>query len=220
LWNHLTTRGPRWSEPCSRARADCWAADGLSSYSALAARTRGSAGPQPHSHAMPVPDRHRLLFGPYRTPVFKYGDVVICDVRGQVEIVGLSAGRIPWPVGKRGPPPVRGHVRELSCRDLVEARGRHAQLFHCRTAEPIHRRRQIMVAAKDEDGTRPACSRRLDYSVMGGRAADRDPSQAAPGAERRGAAAGLRSVNVGGRERRRPAPLALNAAPAFGTGQR
>jgi hypothetical protein len=31
-----------------------------------------------------------LLFGPYRTPVFKYGDVVICDVRGQVEIVGLS----------------------------------------------------------------------------------------------------------------------------------
>jgi hypothetical protein len=31
---------------------------------------------------MPAADRHRLLFGPYRTPVFKYGDVVICDVRG------------------------------------------------------------------------------------------------------------------------------------------
>jgi hypothetical protein len=28
--------------------------------------------------------------------------VVICDVRGQVEIVGLSGGRIAWPVGKRG----------------------------------------------------------------------------------------------------------------------
>jgi hypothetical protein len=30
--------------------------------------------------------------------VFRYGDVVICDVRDQVEIVGLSGGRIPWPV--------------------------------------------------------------------------------------------------------------------------
>jgi hypothetical protein len=53
--------------------------------------------------ALPDADRHRLLFGPYRTPVFKYGDVVICESRGQVEIVGLSGGRIPWPVGKRGP---------------------------------------------------------------------------------------------------------------------
>jgi hypothetical protein len=50
----------------------------------------------------PTPPLHRLLFGPCRTPVFKYGDVVICDVRGQVEIVGLTGGRIPWPVGKRG----------------------------------------------------------------------------------------------------------------------
>jgi hypothetical protein len=48
---------------------------------------------------MHTPENCRLLFGPYRTPVFKYGDVVICDVRGEVEIVG---GRIPWPVGKRG----------------------------------------------------------------------------------------------------------------------
>jgi hypothetical protein len=52
--------------------------------------------------AMPLADRHCLLFGTYRTPVFKYGDVVICDVHGQVEIVGLSVGRIPWPIGKRG----------------------------------------------------------------------------------------------------------------------
>jgi hypothetical protein len=51
---------------------------------------------------MPDADRHRLLFGPYRTPVFKYGDVVICDMRGQVEVVGLFGGRIPWLVGKRG----------------------------------------------------------------------------------------------------------------------
>jgi hypothetical protein len=29
--------------------------------------------------------------------------VVICEARGQVEIVGLSGGRIPCPIGKRGP---------------------------------------------------------------------------------------------------------------------
>ena len=51
---------------------------------------------------MPIPERCRLLFGPYRAPIFKYGDAVICDVRGQIEVVGLSGGRIPRPVGKRG----------------------------------------------------------------------------------------------------------------------
>ena len=40
-------------------------------------------------------------FGPYPTPAFRYGDVVICDVRGQVELCGLTKGPIPWPVGKR-----------------------------------------------------------------------------------------------------------------------
>jgi hypothetical protein len=29
--------------------------------------------------------RHHLLFGPYQTPIFKYGDVVICELRGEVE---------------------------------------------------------------------------------------------------------------------------------------
>src|SRR4051812_10029231 len=45
-------------------------------------------------------DRFRLL-GKYRTPVFQYGEGGICSVRGQVEVVGLSGGPIPWPVGKR-----------------------------------------------------------------------------------------------------------------------
>ena len=51
---------------------------------------------------MPVPDRLQLLFGDYRTPVFQYGDVVICERAGQVELCGLSSGRIPWPLGRRG----------------------------------------------------------------------------------------------------------------------
>src|SRR5262249_19146465 len=47
-------------------------------------------------------DRFRLLFGPYVAPAFRYDDIVFCEVRGEVTIVGLSSGRIPWPIGKRG----------------------------------------------------------------------------------------------------------------------
>jgi hypothetical protein len=42
-------------------------------------------------------DRFRLLFGPYTTPAFEYGDAVFCEVRGPVIVCGLSAGR-PWTV--------------------------------------------------------------------------------------------------------------------------
>jgi hypothetical protein len=47
-------------------------------------------------------DRHRLLFGPYAAPRWRYGRVVMDEVRGEVTVVGMTAGRIPWPVGKRG----------------------------------------------------------------------------------------------------------------------
>ncbi len=44
-------------------------------------------------------DRVRLLFGPYQTPEFEYGDVVEDARRGPVKIVELSDGPIPWPIG-------------------------------------------------------------------------------------------------------------------------
>jgi hypothetical protein len=55
------------------------------------------------SEAPPVTDedRFKLRFGPYQTPVFRYGDTAFCEVRGEVILCGLTAGRIPWPVGKR-----------------------------------------------------------------------------------------------------------------------
>ena len=43
---------------------------------------------------------HQLL-GAYRTPEFKYGDVLPCAIHGYVRAVGLTDGLIPWPVGKR-----------------------------------------------------------------------------------------------------------------------
>ena len=45
--------------------------------------------------------RFRLL-GAYKTPRFRYGRVVRCAVRGEVEVVGLHEAPVPWPVGKRG----------------------------------------------------------------------------------------------------------------------
>ena len=44
----------------------------------------------------PVPE---LIAGPYRAPRFRYGQTVMCEARGQVRIVGLSSGRIAWPLG-------------------------------------------------------------------------------------------------------------------------
>jgi len=43
---------------------------------------------------------HYKLLGTYRTPTFRYGQRVEDERRGEVRIVGLSAGRIPWPIGQ------------------------------------------------------------------------------------------------------------------------
>jgi hypothetical protein len=44
--------------------------------------------------------RFRLL-GTYTTPVFRVGDIVQCEVRGEVVVTGLSSAPIPWPIAKR-----------------------------------------------------------------------------------------------------------------------
>src|SRR5215204_6501115 len=46
-------------------------------------------------------DRFRLLFGPYKTPVFQYGDTAFCEIRDEVILCGLTNGPIPWPIGRR-----------------------------------------------------------------------------------------------------------------------
>src|SRR5688572_13804112 len=58
-------------------------------------------------------DRHRLYFGPYHTPIFRYGAKVTCEVRGEVRIVG-SACRIQWFVRSREMRQVAGAVRLAS----------------------------------------------------------------------------------------------------------
>jgi hypothetical protein len=57
-----------------------------------------------------VNDADRLkLLGSYRTPPFRVGQKVHCEVRGEVTICGVSDAPIPWPlcrVGKRRAPVV------------------------------------------------------------------------------------------------------------------
>jgi len=48
---------------------------------------------------MRTAERFKLRFAKYRTPKFRYGSIVACAVRGPLRIVGLTNGRIPWPIG-------------------------------------------------------------------------------------------------------------------------
>jgi len=47
-----------------------------------------------------MPAARFKLLGNYRTPAFRYGQRVEDLRRGEMRIVGLSAGRIPWPIGQ------------------------------------------------------------------------------------------------------------------------
>jgi hypothetical protein len=61
-------------------------------------------------------ERFRLL-GTYETPRFNYGCKILCEVRGELTITGLSDAPIPWPVGKRG----RGKHSLVVYEDLAKA---------------------------------------------------------------------------------------------------
>lgn len=56
---------------------------------------------------MHTSQRFKLRFGPYRTPRFRYGAKVQDEVRGEVKIVGMTDGRIPWPLAHRTGTPSR-----------------------------------------------------------------------------------------------------------------
>jgi len=49
-------------------------------------------------------DAERLrLLGKYRTPRFRIGRKVLCEVRGEMVITGMTDAPILWPVGRNGP---------------------------------------------------------------------------------------------------------------------
>jgi len=40
-------------------------------------------------------DRFKLLFGPYRTPHFDYGDTLRCELRGELFVTDLTDSPVP-----------------------------------------------------------------------------------------------------------------------------
>jgi transposase-like protein len=47
---------------------------------------------------LPDHERFALLHGPYAPPPFALGDILTCEVRGDLRVTGVSSGRIQWPV--------------------------------------------------------------------------------------------------------------------------
>jgi len=58
----------------------------------------------------------KRLIGTYSTPAVRVGDRVVCQMRGEVELVCLTDTPIPWPVGKRDK-----HKAIVLYADLVKA---------------------------------------------------------------------------------------------------
>jgi len=73
--------------------------------------------------------RPRLYFGPYATPRYRVGQAVHCERFGDVEIVGTSNGRIPWPLGRK--PGSRGPASLVLYGDLAKAVQRETRVAIC-----------------------------------------------------------------------------------------
>ena len=83
--------------------------------------------PRPSSSTMMKDaDRFRLL-GKYRTPQFHIGQRVICLVRGEMMVTGMTDAPIPWPVGKRD----RGRRSLIVCKELALAVRRESNKAIC-----------------------------------------------------------------------------------------
>ena len=61
-------------------------------------------------------DRVKLHFGPYKSPPFKMGQTVKCAVHGDVVVLGVTKGRIPWPFSRPRTLPL-----PVVCGGLLEA---------------------------------------------------------------------------------------------------
>jgi hypothetical protein len=102
--------------------------------------------------------RYKLL-GKYRTPTFRYGQRVEDQRRGEVRIVGLSCGRIPWPIGQQG------KARSLVLyRDLAKAVRRESNLAVCYWwgvgPSAVRKWRRALSVPVNNEGTR---ARRVAY---------------------------------------------------------
>lgn len=138
--------------------------------------------------------RFKLRFGPYKTPRFKYGKIVQCEVWGDVKIVGLTDGRIPWPLGR--PPGKGGRPSLIVYRGLAKAVRRESRQAICHwwgaAGDTVRKWRRALGVPLSNEGTsrlRSAYSRE-DWAVNARKKAQtkaRDPQRRAKiAAARRG----------------------------------
>ncbi len=97
-------------------------------------------------------DRYQLL-GTYETPLFEYGDIVWCEWRGDVEIVGITDAKIPWPIGKKG-----SHKSLVIFDDLADALRRESNQAVCYwwgiTLQTAKKWRKTLGIPRVTEGTR------------------------------------------------------------------
>ena len=96
--------------------------------------------------------RYQLHFGPYGTPRFRQGQTVIDEIRGEVVIVEVSAGRIPWPIGKLG-----RHKALVMFRGLARAVRHESNIAICHwwgvTPQTVTRWRNMLQVSGPSEGT-------------------------------------------------------------------
>lgn len=107
-----------------------------------------------------VKQRRQFDFGPYKTPRFRYGAVVQCEVRGEVVIAGLSNGRIAWPIGRRRGERTNGYIvyKDLA-RALRKESARTVQYWFGLGHGTVSTLRKALGVPIYNEGTRRAISR-------------------------------------------------------------
>lgn len=97
-------------------------------------------------------DRFRLL-GKYKTPRFRIGQRVLCEVRGEVVITGMTEAPIPWPLGLR----VRGRHTLIVYKDLAKALRRESNQAICHwwgiTPQTVSKWRKLLGIERATPGT-------------------------------------------------------------------
>jgi hypothetical protein len=123
-----------------------------------------------------------LLLGKYRTPRFRYGKKVICEVRGEVTTCGLSDAPIPWPLCTRG----RGRRSLVVFKDLHRAILRESNQAICHwwgiTPQTVTKWRKALGVKRNTEGSRRLSTEycKEPWAIEGlkkGQAKARDPQR-------------------------------------------
>jgi hypothetical protein len=113
--------------------------------------------------------QHVKLLGRYKTPRFRYGDVVLCELRGSVKIVGLTNARIPWPkcrAGRAHAIILYGDLAEAVRRESVEA----VKHWFGVGDDRVWKWRKALGVERENEGTRALLSRITPLTVQSSKA--------------------------------------------------